>query len=220
MLEGDRPIRELVLAGVTEDFAGLSAYTDIRAVRRMLRETDTASGAFLALDPARRDELYAHLKRTPRVTAVSNKMAALRGFETTMAESLLRMRAINLVFASIIAFGVVYNTGRIALAERSRELATLRVIGFTRAEVSALLLGELAVLTVVALPVGMLCGYGLASLAVVALETENQRFPLVIEPATYALAAAVVLVAAAATGLVVRRRVDRLELVEVLKSRE
>ena len=220
VLEAERPTREVVLAGVTEDFAGLSAYMDIRAVRGMLRETDTASGAFLAVDPARQADLYAELKRTPRVASVSIKAAALRGFEQTMAESLLRMRAVNLVFASVIAFGVVYNTGRIALAERGRELATLRVIGFTRAEVSALLLGELAVLTVLALPVGMACGYGLASLAVVALETENQRFPLVVEPATYGLAAVVVLAAAAATGLVVRRRVDRLDLVEVLKARE
>jgi putative ABC transport system permease protein len=130
------------------------------------------------------------------------------------------MRAINLVFASVIAFGVVYNTARIALAERARELATLRVIGFTRAEVSLLLLGELAVLTLLAIPVGMLFGFGLASFAVVALETENQRFPLVIERATFAFAAVVVLVAATLTGLVVRRRVDRLDLVEVLKSRE
>lgn len=220
ILEGERPTREVILAGVAEDFAGLSAYMDIRAVRRMLRETDTASGVFLAVDPARQNELYAHLKNTPRVGAVSIKSAALHGFEKTMAENLLRMRAINLVFASIIAFGVVYNTARIALAERSRELATLRVIGFTRAEVSWLLLGELAVLTVLALPVGMVCGYGLASLAVVALETENQRFPLVIEPSTYAFAAVVVLVAAAATGLTVRRRIDRLDLVEVLKARE
>ncbi|HSQ57619.1 MAG TPA: FtsX-like permease family protein, partial [Gemmata sp.] len=220
VLEVERPTREVVLAGVTEDFAGLSAYMDVRAVRRMLRETDTSSGAFLAVDPSRQEELFAELKRTPRVASVSIKTAALRGFEKTMAENLLRMRAINLIFASIIAFGVVYNTARIALAERERELATLRVIGFTRVEVSVLLLGELAVLTVLALPVGMVCGYGLASLAVVALETENQRFPLVIEPATYSLAAVVVLVATAVTGLVVRRRVDRLDLVGVLKSRE
>jgi putative ABC transport system permease protein len=220
VLEGERPTLEVPLAAVTEDFAGLSAYMDIRTVRRLLRETDTASGVFLAVDPARQDELYAQLKETPRVASVSIKTAALRGFEKTMAENLLRMRAINLIFASIIAFGVVYNTARIALAERGRELATLRVIGFTRVEVSVLLLGELAVLTVLALPVGMVCGYGLASLAVVALETENQRFPLVVEPSTYAFAAVVVLVAAAVTGLIVRRRIDRLDLVEVLKSRE
>jgi putative ABC transport system permease protein len=220
VLEGERPTREVMLTAVVEDFSGLAAYMDIRAVRRMLREGDTASGVFLSVDPKREDELYAELKETPRVASVAIKAAALRGFEKTMAENLLRMRAMNLMFATIIAFGVIYNTGRIALAERSRELATLRVIGFTRAEVSMLLLGELAVLTVLALPFGMLCGYGLASFAVVALETENQRMPLVIEPSTLAFAATVVMAAATVTGLIVRGRVDRLDLVEVLKSRE
>jgi putative ABC transport system permease protein len=151
---------------------------------------------------------------------VAIKSAALRGFERTMAENLLVMRALNLTFATVIAFGVVYNTARIALAERSRELATLRVIGFTRAEVSFLLLGEMAVLTLLALPLGMLMGYGMAALAVVALKTETQSFPLVIEPSTYSFAAVVVMAAATVTGLIVRRRVDRLDLVEVLKSRE
>jgi putative ABC transport system permease protein len=220
VLEGERPIREVPVVGVVEDYSGLVAYMDIRAVRRMLREGDTASGVFMAADPGRLDELYTTLKKTPAAASVSIKSAALRGFEKTMAENLLVMRAINLVFASVIAFGVVYNTGRIALAERGRELATLRVIGFTRAEVSALLLGELAVLTVLALPVGLLCGYGMASFAVVALETEYQRMPLVIAPHTYSFAASVVLVAATVTGLIVRRRVDHLDLVEVLKSRE
>jgi putative ABC transport system permease protein len=205
---------------VVEDFSGLVAYMDIAAVRRMLRESDTASGVFLAVDPRRNAELYRELKETPRVGSVSIKSAALRGFEKTMAENLLVMRTLNLTFATVIAFGVVYNTARIALAERSRELATLRVIGFTRREVSFLLLGELAVLTVLALPVGMVMGYGMAAFAVVALETETQRFPLVIEPATYSFAAVVVVIAATLTGLIVRRRVDRLDLVEVLKSRE
>ena len=220
ILEGERPTVEVPIVAVAEDFSGLVAYMDIRAVRRMLREGDTSSGVFLAIDPSRQGELYWELKQTPRVGSVSIKSAALRGFETTMAENLLVMRTINLIFATIIAFGVVYNTARIALAERGRELATLRVIGFTRAEVSVLLLGELAALTLAALPVGMLLGYGMAAFAVVALETENQRFPLVIEPHTYSFAAVVVIVAATVTGLIVRRRVDRLDLVEVLKSRE
>jgi putative ABC transport system permease protein len=220
VLEGERPTVGVPVAGVVEDFSGLVAYMDIRAVRRMLREGDTASGVFLAVDANRQAELYAELKQTPRVGSVSIKSAALRGFEKTMAENLLVMRTINLVFATVIAFGVVYNTARIALAERGRELATLRVIGFTRAEVSVLMLGELAVLTLAALPAGMLAGYGMAAFAVVALETENQRLPLVIRPHTYSFAAAVVLFAASATGLLVRRRVDRLDLVEVLKSRE
>jgi putative ABC transport system permease protein len=220
VLEAERPVVRVPLAAVTEDFSGLSAYMHIAAVRKMLREADTASGVFLAVDPNQLDALYAQLKETPRVGAVTIKSAALRSFEKTMAENLLKIRAINLIFASIIAFGVVYNTGRIALAERARELATLRVIGFTRAEVSVLLLGEMAVLTVLALPVGMGLGYGLARFAVMALENENQRVPFHIEPHTFAFAATVVLIAAAVTSLIVRRRVDQLDLVEVLKSRE
>lgn len=220
VLEGRRPVAAVPLVGTVEDFSGLAAYMDIRAVRRLLGEGDTATGVFLAVDPARGDELYQQVKKTPKVGAVTIKAAALRGFEQTMAENLLKMRAINLLFATVIAFGVVYNTGRIALAERARELATLRVMGFTRAEVSVLLLGELAVLTALALPVGMALGYGMAAAGVAALETENQRVPLYIEPHTYAFAAAVVMAAAAVTGLIVRRRVDHLDLVEVLKSRE
>jgi putative ABC transport system permease protein len=220
VLEGQRPVITVPIVGVVEDFSGLVAYMNLDALRKLLRETDTASGVFLLVDSQRLDELYTEVKRTPRIASVSIKTAALRSFEKTMAENILKMRAINLIFAAVIAFGVVYNTGRIALAERSRELATLRVIGFTRAEVSVLLLGELAVLTVLALPLGMLVGYGMAAVAVVALETEYQRFPLVIEPHTYSFAATVVLTAATVTGLIVRRRVDHLDLVEVLKSRE
>jgi putative ABC transport system permease protein len=220
VLEAERPVVQIPLAGVTEDFSGLVAYMNIDAVRRMMRESDTAGGVFLAVDPARLAELYTELKQTPAVGAVAIKSAALRGFERTMAENLLKMRAINLIFASVIAFGVVYNTARIALAERARELATLRVMGFTRREVSVLLLGELAVLTVLALPLGMLFGYGLANFAVAALETENQRVPMYIEAHTFAFAATVVLIAAAVSALIVRRRVDHLDLVEVLKSRE
>ena len=132
------------------------------------------------------------------------------------------MRFFNVIFASIIAFGVVYNTARISLAERSRELATLRVIGFTRAEISAILLGELAVLTLAAIPVGLAMGYGLGALVIVAAyDTELFRIPLVVDPSTYGFGGAwSTLVAAVVSGLVVRRKLDHLDLVAVLKSKE
>jgi len=126
----------------------------------------------------------------------------------------------NVLFACVIAFGVVYNSVRIALAERARELATLRVIGFTRAEVSRLLLGELAVLTVLAIPVGLLLGRGFAALAARANDTELFRIPLVIAPSTYGFAALVTVAAAIVSGLIVRRQIDRLDLVSVLKTKE
>jgi putative ABC transport system permease protein len=124
------------------------------------------------------------------------------------------------MFASIIAFGVVYNTARISLSERSRELATLRVIGFTRGEISRILLGELAVLTIMALPLGMLFGYGFAWIIVAAFESESYRIPLTITRQTYGLATVLVSLAAILSGLAVRRRLDHLDLVAVLKARE
>jgi putative ABC transport system permease protein len=130
------------------------------------------------------------------------------------------MRIFNVCFACVIAIGVVYNSARVALSERSRELATLRVIGFTRGEVSAILLGELFFLTALAIPLGFGIGYGLCRLISAALETELYRIPLVLNPPTFVFAAVVVIAAAVVSGLLVRRGIDRLDLVAVLKSRE
>ena len=138
----------------------------------------------------------------------------------TVAENLLAIRQANICFAVIIAFGVVYNSARISLSERSRELSTLRVIGFTRHEISGILLGELALLTLAALPLGMILGYGFAAYMTLGLQTEIYRIPLVVERSTFALAVTVVIIAALVSGLIVRRRIDRLNLVAVLKSKD
>jgi putative ABC transport system permease protein len=220
VLEGDRPVREMVVADLVDDFMGTTAYMSRAALNRLMREGCVVSGAYLAVDPARLEVLYHKIKQAPRVAGVVVKEAALGSFRETIADNLMLVRTFNAVFACIIATGVVYNTARIALAERSRELATLRVIGLTRGEVSRILLGELAVLTGVAIPVGLVLGHGLAALAAWGNDTELFRIPLIIEPATYGVAALVTLLAAAASGLVVRRRIDHLDLVAVLKTKE
>jgi len=220
VFEGDRPTRAVQVAALLDDFAGTTAYMDIAAVRRLMREGRTVSGAHLRVDGKYHDALYAELKNTPRVAGVSIKGAALQSFRETVAENLLRMKFFNVLFATIIAIGVVYNSARISLAERSRELATLRVIGFTRAEISLILLGELAILTLGAIPFGLVMGYFFSGLVVHAVESEMFRIPLIVNRSTYALAATVVLTAATASGLVVRRMLDRLDLVAVLKTKE
>jgi putative ABC transport system permease protein len=220
VLEGQRPVREAVVAGLVHEFTGTSAYMDLAALNRFMREGSTVSGAFLSVDPVEGDVLYQKLKVTPRVAGVTIKEAALRSLRETMAENLLKMRFFNILFASVIAFGVVYNTARISLQERGRELATLRVIGFTRAEISFILLGELAVLTLAAVPVGLAVGYGLAALATRGMDTDLYRIPLVVDRSTFAFAATVVLTATLLSGLVVRRQLDRLDLVSVLKTKE
>jgi putative ABC transport system permease protein len=130
------------------------------------------------------------------------------------------MSTILTTFAVIIAIGVVYNNARIALAERGWELASLRVLGFSRAEVSGLLLGELALVIAVALPLGMGLGWGLTYLIAELLKSDQFFFPVVIRARTYAWAAVAVLAAGVASALIVRRRIDRLDLVAVLKTRE
>ena len=220
ILLGARPVREVVVADIVKEYMGTAAYMEIDSLRRLLRESDTLSGGFVTVDPSRLDALYRALKETPSVAGVALKGAALESFEETFAENVNIMIFFNVLFAGIIACGVVYNAARMSLSERSRELASLRVIGFTRAEISSILLGELAVLTFVAIPVGLLVGYGLAALVVTLFDTELYSFPLAVAPRTYALSALAVLTATALSGLIVRRKLDTLDLVEVLKTRE
>lgn len=220
VLEDERPVRQIQVVGLISDYAGLGAYMEDAAVHRLMREGATVSGAYLRVDPLRLPQFFAAVKQAPRIAGVNVKMAALRSFENTIAENLLRIRAFNVAFAAIIAFGVVYNTARIALAERSRELATLRVIGFTRHEVFGILAGELALITMVAIPLGLAIGYGFARFSTYALETETHRFPLVIRPATYAFATLVVVIAAVLSAATLRRRVAELDLIGVLKTKE
>ena len=144
----------------------------------------------------------------------------LRRFREVLAANLGLSIFINLMFASVIAFGVVYNAARISLSERSRELASLRVLGFTRGEVSRVLFTELVLLTVLAIPPGWMMGYGFGWLLIKAFSSDLYRVPFVIETATYAKATLVVLAATVTSTLIVRKRIDRLDLIAVLKTRD
>jgi len=219
ILEGQRPTVELRVAGIGGAFIGTSAVMSLEALSRLMGEGGAVSGALLDTDGTRTDPLYTALKRTPRVRSVTVKDAALVSLMDTLESNVLRMRLFNTLFACVIAFGVVYNTARIALAERAHELATLRVLGFRRGEISFILLAELAVLTVLAIPLGWAFGYGLAWTVSTAMSTETQRVPFVVTVPTFAFAALVVALAATASALVVRGRLDGLDLVEVLKTR-
>jgi putative ABC transport system permease protein len=220
VLEGERRDVRLRLAGVVDEYMGMNAYLDLDALHALMRESGTLSGAYLRVDQAHARDLYARLKATPHVAGVLLKDAAFRSFNETMASMMRQMLGFYVLFAGIIAFGVVYNTARISLAERSRELATLRVIGFRRGEVAYILLGEIAVLTLVALPVGCLMGYAMAASMMSMLETELWRLPFVILPRTYAFAVVTGTGATLVSSLIVRTRLDRLDLVAVLKIRE
>ena len=220
VLEGDRPVRTMRVGRVVDEYMGVSLYLEQSALSRLMQEAGSLSGAFLRVDPALEAELYAGLKRTPAVAGLMLKRAAIASFKSTIAQNMNVLVFFNVLFACIIAFGVVYNAARIILSERSRDLASLRVLGFTRAEVSSILLGEIAVVVIAAVPIGLVIGQLLGMWILKISETELFRFPLIVTPRTRLFAASVVLIAAAISGLVVRRRVDRLDLIAVLKTRE
>jgi putative ABC transport system permease protein len=220
VLEGRRPVFEVPVVNTFETYIGSPAYMDIRALDRLMRERPSVTAVHVRVDDARRAQLFRELKNLPRVTSVTVKDAAVQTFHETMAKTITIFISFFIVFSCALAFGVTYNAARISLSERGRELATLRVLGFTRAEISYILLGEVALLTFVALPLGCLSGYLLASLIVHAFETELYRVPMVVLASTYGWAIVIGVAATAVSALLVRRRVDHLDLIAVLKTRE
>ncbi len=220
VMEGKRPVREIPVSGVYEEFIGTSAVMSLDALNQMMGEAPSISGIHATIDSREQAKLYATLKNIPVVSAVLLREASLQSFRDTMAENLTQTMIFNILFAGLIAIGVVYNTARISLSERARELASLRVLGLTRGEISYILLGELALLTVAALPLGCLLGRFLSWLLSMALNTDLYRIPLIIDGSTYGLAVLIVLIASVASGLIVRHRLDHLDLVAVLKTRE
>ena len=199
---------------------GMNAYVDIRTLNTLLREGAVVNQITLAIDRGHDSALLNRLKDIPMVAIAVSKTLMQRNIEEVTARNVLVFSAILTAFATMIAVGVVYNHARIALAERAWELTSLRVLGFTRGEVSALLLGELALNTLLALPLGMLLGYLLAAGIVSLIKTDEFLLPFVIQPATYAYAALCVMAAGLVSALIVRRRIDTLDLVGVLKTRE
>jgi len=185
-----------------------------------MREGPAISGAWLSIDEKYLPELFERFKEMPRVASVFQRNQEIANFNRVMDETMLFVTYVATIFAVVIAFGVVYNSARIALTERSRELASLRVLGFNRAEISYILLGELAVLTIAAIPLGLYMGYELCAFIAIALQTELYRVPVIINTNTYAFAATVVIISASVSALMVRRKLDHLDLTGVLKTKE
>lgn len=220
ILEGRRSVVEVPIRGLVTDFSGVAAYMDITALQRILKEGDTVNGAYLAVDHKHWDRFMRAVKDTPRAAFVMVKRDQLAAFRETTGNSIGIIRKLYFALATIVAFGVVYNSARIALSERSRELATLRVVGFSVPEVRAVLVGELTVLVLLALPAGLLFGRSLALLIMSTFRTETVRLPILINHSTYAIAVVVVLTAAICSFALVSRMLAKLDLVGVLKARD
>jgi len=220
LLEGDRRSEELMISSVFPNYTEPGAYWNRHALHRWLREADQLSGAFLAVDPQKQDDCFRELKQMPVVAAVLDNNAARDSFRRLVAESTLIMRWVNAAFAAIIAFGIVYNSALISLAERGRDLATLRVMGFSSREAYSVLWNEQALVVLMAIPIGLPLGYAFAYLATLALDTESHRFPLIIRNHTFAYATSLILATAFLASSLMRGAINRLNLVAVLKVHE
>ena len=218
--EGRREVLELPVSALVHEMLGMNAYLERGALNAVLREGDMVNSFTVAVERGFEPALLNRLKDLPRVAVVISKSTMAKNIEDVTVGNLLMVSSVLTAFAIVIAVGVVYNNARIALAERAWELASLRVLGFTRTEVSAILLGELAIEIVLAMPLGMLLGYLLSKGIVSVIQTDEFFFPFVITPATYAFSAICVVLAGVVSAFIVRRRIDALDLVSVLKTRE
>jgi putative ABC transport system permease protein len=219
ILEGRRGIRRVAVTEIVNSYFGLTAFMDLGALNRLMLDAQL-TGVHIAYDRQEEANLFAAIKATPGVGSIALQPQALRRFRETIAQNINYSVTIYVALAIIIAFGVAYNSARIQLSEHARELASLRVLGFSRTEVSRVLLTELVLLTVIAIPLGWLIGYVFGWLLIQAFSSDLYRVPFAIERATYAKASLVVLAATAVSALLVRRRINRLDLIAVLKTRD
>jgi len=217
---GRRPTLSIPVAGLVESLVGTPVYMRGEALGRALKEQGRISGAYLKIDPLKRDQVYRTLKDMPMAAGVSLRREAYANFKKLLDEGPGAFRTIMTAISIIIAAGVVYNNARIAFIERERDLATLRILGFTKVETGYVLLGELGALSILALPVGAVIGYFLWTYVATAMSTDLYAIPTVVEAEGFGYAAIIVLIAAVAAGALVQRDVNRFDLVPVLKSRE
>lgn len=222
MLEGQRFNRRLTVADTFDSYIGMSAFVDLDTLNRLLGERPSVEYAKVIFDESRETELLAELKMLPTVSTAALKSAAVENFHETIAETMLIFVTFFSIFSFGLGFGVTYNAQRIAMSERGRELATLRVLGFTRQESFYILFGETMLLALLSLPVGCVIGFGLAALFTNAegYDTELMRLPLAIEPSTFGVSILVLLIAAVVAGIFMKTRTNRLDLISVLKTRE
>lgn len=219
-LEGRRRLLRVPLAGMVSEPFGVQAYLPLATLDRALGDGERVSGAVLSVDSAGLPHLFDALERRPTIAAISQRKVGIRNFYDSMAETILTFTLIATLFGVVITAGVIYSSARVALSERSRDLASLRILGFTEVEVGYLLLGELALLTVLAIPLGFLLGNGLIALLVAGFDSDLFRVPHYVSAATYGIAGVITLTTALLCGGLIWRRILHLDLIGVLKARD
>ncbi|BCN93168.1 permease [Thiomicrorhabdus immobilis] len=220
VLEGNRPMLQVPVIGTAKEYLGLNVYMQRNTLNRLLKEGDVISGAYLKVDEKYQKPVYNELKNMPRIAGVVEQKSAIEGFYETMDDTILFFSFISTLLGGSIAFGVVYNSMRIALSERNRELASLRVLGFHRSEIAYILLGEQAVLTLFAIPIGFVIGNGFCAYLAMKFDSDLYRIPLILDNDVYAMAALVVIASSLLSAIMIWRNLAHLDMVAVLKAKE
>ncbi len=220
VLEGDRQVLSATVTALVNESMGWPAFMDLDALHDLLGESAVVNGVYVMLDPEWEAEFSQAVLARPGIASVTLQRASIESFNESLEDNINIMMTIYALIGGAIAASVVYNAARIGLTERGRELASLRVLGFSEAEVSYILIGELALLVVLALPLGGVLGAGLAFLVASSMATELYRVPLAIDPSTFGQSALIVIAASLASAMFVRQRVRSLDLIAVLKTRE
>ncbi len=207
-------------AGRADEVFGVQAYMNRDALSRLLDEQGSVSGVNVLLDPDYEGQFSAGLKNVPAASGVITRRTTIQSFDDNYKENMDISTFYMVGFAVVIAFGVVYNSARIALSERSTELAQLRILGFTLSEISLILVGEQLIITMMAIPVGVMIGWGTVLMLPSALSNDLFRFPGVLTVSNVGIGAATIVIVAMVTGILIWFRLRRLDLIAVLKSRE
>ncbi len=219
-LSGRRETHAVPVSGIVTQYLGLAAYMELEALSRLHRQVPVITTANLLLDPTQEDDFHEAVKEMPGLAGTVMLTDTLEAFQETIEQNINISTAIYVVIAVLITVGVTYNSARIQLSERARDLASLRILGFTRGEVSYILIGETFLLVLLAQPLGWLLGTALAAAMAAGFESDLYSIPLVLNKDTFTWSSCVVLAAAAVSALLVRRRLDTLNLIEVMKTRE
>jgi putative ABC transport system permease protein len=219
-LSEKREHHRLVVAGKVTQYFGMSGYMDADYAARLFRLSPRISIANVLVDDYELDDLHRRLKDIPQLSGLIMLSKVRDSFRDTIKENVLIQTTIYIAIAVMITVGVTYNSARIQLSERARELASLRILGFTNAEVSYILMGETLLLVFIAQPLGWALGALLAWSMSAAFQSDLYAIPVVLKNHTFGYASVVALAAAIISVLVVRRRLDTLDLVAVMKTRE
>ena len=211
----------LIVTGVTENYVGSYLYVGPSAWHSLGIQDQATDGWYATLpkDQATRDAFGEKLITQAGVASIDDINEAIRMYKKSL-EVVNRVVAILILAAALLAFIVLYNLTNINIEERIREIASLKVLGFTRHEVDAYVFREIALLAVFGALFGLVLGTYLEGFVVQTAEIDLVMFGRSIHMLSYCFAFGLTLVFSLLVYIAMRSRLKNIDMVESLKSVE